>query len=63
MRFKLNKDGVCHGAHRFVLNRQEMLEEARDSLEKAARRMKKYADLKRRALEFDVGDLVHLHPF
>jgi len=37
-----------------------MLEEARDSLEKAARRIKKYADLKRRALEFDVGDQVLL---
>jgi len=33
-----------------------MLEEATNSLEKAARRVKKYADLKRRALEFDVGD-------
>ena len=37
-----------------------MLEEERDSLEKAARHMKKYVDLKRRALEFDVGDQVML---
>ena len=35
-----------------------MLEEARDSFEKVARPMKKYADLKRRVLEFDVGDQV-----
>ena len=57
---KQNKDGVCPGAHCFFLNWQEMLEEERDSLEKAALRMKKYVDLKRRALEFDVGDQVML---
>jgi len=37
-----------------------MTYQARDSLEKAARRMKKYVDLKRRALEIDVGDQVLL---
>ena len=37
-----------------------MLDEARDSLEKAARRMKKYADRDRRSLEFQVGDRVLL---
>ena len=37
-----------------------MFDEARDSLEKAARRMKKYADHDRRPLEFQVGDKVLL---
>ena len=37
-----------------------MLEEAQDSLRKAAKRMKKYADKKRRLLEFNVGDKVLL---
>ena len=37
-----------------------MLHEARDSLEKAARRMKKYADHDRRPLEFQVEDKVLL---
>jgi len=32
----------------------------RDSVEKVARCMKKYRDIKRRALEFDVGDQVLL---
>ena len=37
-----------------------MLEEARDSLAKAQRRMKKYVDRGRRPLEFVVGDKVLL---
>ena len=37
-----------------------MFNEARDSLEKAARRMKKYADHDRSPLEFQVGDRVLL---
>ena len=37
-----------------------MFDEARDSLEKAARRMKKYVDHDRRPLEFQVGDRVLL---
>ena len=37
-----------------------MLDEARDSLEKAARCMKKYANRDRRPLEFQVGDRVLL---
>ena len=37
-----------------------MFDEARDSLEKAARRIKKYADRDRRPLEFQVGDKVFL---
>ena len=39
---------------------QEMFDEARDSLEKVARRMKKYADRDCRPLEFQVGDKVPL---
>ena len=41
-------------------SRQEVLEEARESLEKAARWMKKYADRNRRPVEFQVGDQVLL---
>ena len=37
-----------------------MFDEARESLEKATRRMKKYADQHRRALEFHIGDKVLL---
>ena len=37
-----------------------MFDEARESLEKAARRMKKYADQHRRTLEFQIGDKVLL---
>ena len=53
---KYNKDVVCPRAHRFVVNKQEMMDEVRDSLEKAAHCVKKYRDLKRRALKFDVGN-------
>ena len=37
-----------------------MFDEAQEGLEKAARRMKKYADQHRRALEFQIGDKVLL---
>ena len=37
-----------------------MFDEVRDSLEKTARRMKKYADRDRKPLEFQVGDKVLL---
>ena len=37
-----------------------MFDEARESLEKAARKMKKYADQHRRSLEFQVKDKVLL---
>jgi len=57
---KQNKDGVCSGAHHFGLNRQKMMEEAKDSLDKVAHHMKKYADAKRRHLEFDVRNQVLL---
>ncbi|KAH0643606.1 hypothetical protein KY290_035084 [Solanum tuberosum] len=37
-------------------DRLEMISEAQDSLLKAQRRMKKYADNNRRSLEFNAGD-------
>ena len=46
--------------YKLAWSRQEMFDEALDSLEKAARRMKKYADRDRRPLEFQVGDKVLL---
>ncbi|KAK4380950.1 RNA-directed DNA polymerase [Sesamum angolense] len=39
---------------------RELLDEAKDSLAKAQRRMKKYADMGRRHVEFSVGDQVLL---
>ena len=42
--------------HRLEISRQEMFDEARESLEKEARRMKKYADQHRRPLEFFIED-------
>ena len=47
-------------AHRLEISRQEMFDEAQESHEKAARRMKKYADQHQRALEFHIGDKVLL---
>ena len=41
-------------------SQQEMFDEAQDSLEKATRRMKKYADHDQWPLEFQVGDKVLL---
>ena len=52
--------GDSPATHRLAISRQEMFDEARESLEKAARRMKKYADQHRRALEFQIGDKVLL---
>ena len=52
--------GDSPAAHRLAISRQEMFDKARESLEKAARRMKKYADQNRRALEFQIGDKVVL---
>ncbi|WKA00345.1 hypothetical protein VitviT2T_018707 [Vitis vinifera] len=57
---KQKAGGNSPTAYKMVQSRQEMLDEARDSLEKAARRMKKYADRDRRPLEFQVGDRVLL---
>ncbi|RVW70701.1 Transposon Tf2-8 polyprotein [Vitis vinifera] len=52
--------GSSHAAYKLAQSWQEMFDEAQDSLEKAARRMKKYADRDRRPLEFQVGDKVLL---
>ncbi|KAJ0031788.1 hypothetical protein Pint_13111 [Pistacia integerrima] len=41
-------------------DRQDIIDQAQDSLRKANKRMKKYADAKRRPLEFEVGDQVLL---
>ena len=49
-------------AYRLAISRQKMFDEAWESLEKAAKRMKKYADQQRRSLEFHVGDKVLLKP-
>ena len=51
---------VSRAAYKFAKSRQDLLDEARDSLEKASRRMKKYADRGRRPLEFEQGELVLL---
>lgn len=50
--------GPCPFAYRFACNKHEMLAKARDILTKASRRMKKYADQHRQALEFEVGNKV-----
>ena len=47
-------------AYKFVKSRQDLLDEARDSLKKASRRMKKYADKGKRPLEFEEGEKVFL---
>ena len=47
-------------AYKFLKSQQDLLDEARDGLEKASRRMKKYADKGRRPLEFEQGDMVML---
>ncbi|RVW98465.1 Transposon Tf2-8 polyprotein [Vitis vinifera] len=52
--------GNSPAAYKMAQSRQEMLDEARDSLEKAARRMKKYADRDRRSLEFQVAYMLKL---
>ncbi|KAK4425104.1 hypothetical protein Salat_1704200 [Sesamum alatum] len=52
--------GKCPMAYRFARTKQEMWDEAKDSLAKAQRRMKKYADKGRRPVEFSVGDQVLL---
>lgn len=57
---KQKSEGKCPAAYRFALGKQEMIDQARDSLAKAQRRMKKSADASRRPLEFKVGDLVLL---
>ncbi|KAL0396344.1 UNVERIFIED_CONTAM: Transposon Ty3-I Gag-Pol polyprotein [Sesamum calycinum] len=48
--------GKCPAAYRYARSKQELLDEAKDSLVKAQRRMKKYADMGRRHVEFSAGD-------
>ena len=52
--------GNCPAAYRYALGKQEMFEEAHDSLSKVQHRMRKYADKKRMPLEFQAGDEVLL---
>jgi hypothetical protein len=52
--------GKCHAAYHFARKRQELLQQANDSLTKVQRHMKKFVDAKRRPLEFSVGDKVML---
>ena len=47
-------------AYKFAKSRQDFLDEAKDNLEKASRRMKKYTDIGRRPLEFEQGEKVLL---
>ena len=47
-------------AYKFAKSQQDLLDEAQDSLKKASRRMKKYADKGRRPLEFEEGEKVML---
>ena len=57
---KSKNKGKSPTAYRVARDRLEMLSEAQDSLRKAQRRMKKYADQHRRSVEFNVGDKVLL---
>ena len=57
---KSKNQGKCPASYMVARDRLEMLSETQDSLRKAQRRMKKYADLHRRSVEFNVGDKVLL---
>ncbi|XP_044481390.1 uncharacterized protein LOC123207965 [Mangifera indica] len=57
---KQKTQGECPAAYRFAREKTELIEEAMDSLSKAQRRMKKYADKHRRSVEFQEGDMVLL---
>ncbi|KAK4381412.1 hypothetical protein Sango_2970600 [Sesamum angolense] len=46
----------CLVAYQFARSMQELLDEAKDSLAKAQRIMKKYIDMRKRQVEFSVGD-------
>ena len=51
---------VSLAAYKFAKSWQDLLDEAKDSLEKASRCMKKYVDKGRRPLEFEQGEMVLL---
>lgn len=57
---KTKSQGKCPAAYRYARSQQELIDEAKDSLSKAIRKMKKYADQGRRPREFSVGDKVLL---
>ncbi|KAK4428350.1 hypothetical protein Salat_1134600 [Sesamum alatum] len=48
----VNCPSFVQAAYRFARTKQQMLDEAKDSLAKAQRRMKKYAEMGRRQVEF-----------
>ncbi|KAH0693736.1 hypothetical protein KY285_020833 [Solanum tuberosum] len=57
---KSKNQGKCLAAYRVERDRLEMFSKAQDSLRKAQRCMKKYANQHRRSVEFSVGDKVLL---
>ena len=52
--------GKCPTTYRFAIAKQELRQEAQESLLKAQGRMKKYVDKRRRPHEFQVGEKVLL---
>ena len=52
--------GRSPATYRFAKERQELFKQAQDNLRRAGKRMVKYANKKRRPLEFDVGNMVLL---
>lgn len=57
---KTKHQGKCTTTYRVTRDRTEIISEEQDSLRKAQRHMKKYADQNRRPLDFNVGDQVFL---
>ncbi|KAK4397820.1 Retrovirus-related Pol polyprotein from transposon.6 [Sesamum angolense] len=55
----LKTGGKCSAAYRFARSKQELLDEANDSLAKTQRRMRKYADMGRRHVEFSKLNVLH----
>ena len=51
---------VSPTVYKFAKSRQDLLDEARDNLEKASKHMKKYTDKGKRPLEFEEGEKVLL---
>ena len=47
---------VSPTAYKFTKSGRDLLDKARDNLEKASKRMKKYADKGKRPLEFEEGE-------
>lgn len=53
---KMKSQGKCPVACRYAHPQQELINEANDSLAKAIRKIKKYANQGRRLMKFSVGD-------